>query len=363
MNYIFKENNNVLSSILQAAAKPELWDAALKTIAKACNAKSAIITLRSKHNCEVVISSEIENEFHTPFVAMLSEEHVENYVNNFRNKDVWSHQQVNNRPFAPILMSNKLPMCSLQKTDFWNWLEPQGINDTVVVQLGESKHYWTALNLYFDNNNAEDAKKKQQYIQNLLPDLKSAWQLTRDQLYNTAIKDQFIDHVEQHNEAIFLLDQDNLVVSYSKHVEPYIAEGMCKVCNRTKRLSVAQSIHKVDDTLSWLYDVFTQNTASLSNVILKTKTTSSIAATGEALGFHIVSIEKIRTTHPWEAPHLDEREKIAILSVAKTNKVSSVEGALNLKERQARSIWRTAVNKLGNIKKADLVHIYQKSLN
>lgn len=357
------ENGKSLSSLLlEAADDPNQWGIALAKIASTCGTIAGIITLRSIKDAKIVISSEIETEYHTPYVGGFPPEMVKIYVDQFRENDPWALVQSHTHPHVPTLMSDHLSISQFGKTEFGKWVSQDFFNDTLVVEIGRSKNYWTALNLYFMHQDATQARQIQSQLNTYLPDIRRAWSVSRKLQQSLVIEQKLLEHVQNHPDAIFLINAENRVQAISCSGARYLEKGIVQICERTKYLKLSSSIHCHANITSHVSVFKDEEGAGEGFIAELDHSFPSTIPTGEKLGLEVISIGTWveKQVLPWESPILTEREKLQVLIIAKNNSVEASADALNVGERRNRQIWRDVKKKLGGVTKAEIVALYQR---
>ncbi len=150
----------------------ELWQEVLHLIANLTGARKGIITLRDRSTAELVIPTDVRSDFSSPLLYEFTEQEVESYVSHFIQFDPWTEFEKLFHPTTPYALSKYLSQKSLKASQFWQWLEPQGISDTVVLDIGSNSSSWIAMNLYFS---ADDRGVKQKIL-NLTVDIQKTMQ-------------------------------------------------------------------------------------------------------------------------------------------------------------------------------------------
>jgi len=171
--------NNIESKILRVLNRTlddiEVWEDALKLLCDETGAKKAIITTRHIQSAEIVVSETIEQLNQSPLLYGLSNEEIESYVNEYHEDDIWTKVENERRPYAPYSLAQHLLIDELKKTRLWEWLEPQGISDTIVSEIFSSQTHWIALNVYYEYTDKKTRRKIFNFLNSFLPDMQRAW--------------------------------------------------------------------------------------------------------------------------------------------------------------------------------------------
>lgn len=340
------------------------WQDSLRNITRYCKATAAVITLRSRKDARVVVSAPMAEQYHSPVIYGIDQAAVEFYISNLACDDPWSDCQVLHHPHVPTLMSDRLPFEALEKTAFWPWIYEQGINDSVVAEIGFSQNYWTALNVYFWNEGPEMGAEIKRRATNFIPQLKLAWQLGREVEQARAMKAALTDEVARHPGILILLDEEDRVLCLSENAHNLVEEGVITITKRGSHLSFCHNLDRGDLAKDVNHATHEAVDAGCQYRVVSVRE-PLVLQTGETVGLRTVCIMRVGESDilPWERPKLDHRERILIRTIAETGRVLDAQSTLQLSERQTRNIWKKAQVKVGGLSKQDLSQIYRNALN
>lgn len=357
------DKTEIISSLYAAAEDPECWEAALRKIAEVCEAQAAIITLRSGKSARVVVSTDMERESLTPYVAGIEPRYVEEYVTKYRALDIWADVQSTRRPITPTLMSKHVNSATLEAAPFWGWLKAQNINDTVVVEIGNSRRFWTAFNVFFWNDGTCKQDRILRIVNSLLPELKRAWKLGRAAFQTDLIKTQLMDQVSKRQGIALLLDEENTMLSASNPAEKLIGEGAIAVSEHMRLIALPSNIALTGAAKTFAEIGTTDRYPQYDNYIacLESNEGGSLS-TGEFIGLRILAIVPnfAADVLPWEDPRLDPKTRSFLLEIASTGTIKQASKNFDITERYGRTLWRKGRESLG-ITKHDLIQIYKHS--
>ena len=209
--------NSLIPMIYEVVEDPDKWYEVLAAICNVTGASKAIMSLRDRMTAELVIPTGVENSFNSPMLYNFDEAHVQSFVETYAQFDPWTPIEKLCHPNRPYALSDYLPHKDLEASKFWEWLEPQGIGDTVVAEIGVTATEWIALNMYFPHD-APKVRDNVLYVLNeLLPLLKKVWrvgEIVRDRHLE---KDRFLHFLESYREGAILIRRDaTLVAANSK---------------------------------------------------------------------------------------------------------------------------------------------------
>ena len=352
----------LINKIYETIDNEASWKEVLEDIARAVGAVAAIITLRDLKTARVVITPQIETELQSPLIGSLKTKEVDHYVKHLRQTDPWAKEQSKTHPYIPTLMSTLLPISMLKVTDFWPWAQSQNFNDTIVMEIDKSQNNWTAFNLFFLNENKETEEKMMEFVKLIEPHLKRAWAAGRQRIRAEVLEKHLITGVEADDRVVVLLNPQGQVVAKSEPAVSELLSGIARVDPVSKRLSIVEDLEFEKD-IEHLLDIAKENKAAAKYYCLSPITGKfAELSSGELMGYSLLELKNKEDTHPipWEDPRLDQREKLAVLTVAKTNRIHLVGDALDVSERYGRKIFKRARYKLGGISKADLVLLWKE---
>lgn len=170
-----------LSQRLVSAIKdPQKWGDVLECIITITGAQAAIITLRHKDTCQIVNDVELEQKFHSPLVRGFSNEAIAYYLNTLRTIDPWAACQKQKYPYLPMQMSTVLSKDSIADSRFFDWLESEKIDDTIVFELDRMAGYWTAINLFTAKDDDASAENLMLFAKKNYSLIRSAWQTSQE---------------------------------------------------------------------------------------------------------------------------------------------------------------------------------------
>lgn len=343
-------NNSMTSLLLAAAEDWSHWNDVLIRLAATCGAKEAIITARANDNARVVISDRMENDFHTPFLGQLDSKVVEDYVTNFRDLDIWADQQSTERPYFPTVMSRKVTRRALERSALWTWLEPQGINDTVVVQIGRGRSAWTALNVFFKNTGLESEHRVLENMNRDLGDIRRAWKLTIMNAQLQAAQETLRQTVEESGQSLFLIDPKGTMTGSSKSAKEHMKQDLARVSPTEGKLSVSRGSVTLDN--GNLSDVVGFHDAPMAQVrysLRRFEAEDRAIQTGEDIGEMVLELAPIVApdTLQWQHPELTIRQKYVLRYLAEGGLLKDLAKELGVTPKRVGQIKQQAWQVIG----------------
>ena len=126
------------NAIFETVSDINKWHTVLELFIMATGAQKGIISLRSHLSAELVIPTDVRQELGSPLVSGFTEEEVYAYITHYSEYDPWTEFENRYPPNEAYALSRHVGLGQLKQGKFWEWLEPQGINDTIVFKIGDS---------------------------------------------------------------------------------------------------------------------------------------------------------------------------------------------------------------------------------
>jgi hypothetical protein len=167
--------NSLIPLIYEVVENPAKWYEVLEAVCRITGANKAILSLRDRMTAELVIPTGVEGNFSSPMLYNFDEAHVQSFVETYNQHDPWTTYEQRYHPNRPYALSSYLPHEELVKSKFWEWLNPQGIGDTVVAEIGMLPKQWVAFNLYFAHDDQVTRDRVLELMTELLPRLRKVW--------------------------------------------------------------------------------------------------------------------------------------------------------------------------------------------
>lgn len=231
------ENLELLNATLYKTIEDiNVWQDVLSLVCEISGADKGIIALRDQLTAEIVIPEVVEEELQSPLIFGFSQDEVESYIGYFWRYDPWTEIEKLYHPHTPYALSKHLGRAELVDSKFWEWLEPQSIDDTVVLELGSAPKYWTAMNLYYNKDSTSIREKILDVVTELEPKLQDIWrygQLVRAAKSPSRCLEYLL---EQKLHASFMIEQTGKVVTSNSKAKVFLSEENCLSVDLTNRL-------------------------------------------------------------------------------------------------------------------------------
>lgn len=164
----------LIDAIFGTITEVENWGAVIKSLLGLTGAAKGILALRANQTADFRVPSRV---LESPLIINFDQCFVESFVAYYVNCDPWTTIEVKHPPVRPYALSEYLPVECLRTLEFWSWLEPQGISDTIVVLIGETEGHWVGMNIFFDAS--DDAVRDAVFdvLGETLPIMRHAWRI------------------------------------------------------------------------------------------------------------------------------------------------------------------------------------------
>lgn len=352
------------------------WHDVLKAIIGATGASRGIITLRDRLTAELVVPKDIRQELASPLVYGFSEEEVYSYIEHYIHHDPWTEIENLYHPDEPYALSQYIDLKTLQASSFWKWLEPQGINDTVIIKIGDSSSkYWVAMNLYYDSGH----NKNQTSIINLLKKHKEtinrAWNNGRRARLGQLDSSYLIHFLELENKSILLINSHKEIIKTNKSAKKIIPSISIKPTPENKHLFLQNSPldYWINKSIEHLHKNASLDKNGIEETIITDKKFQlSLISTPESLLGNDNSIFILTITDQtikqaiWEHPELTKRERELVEILAKGGRVVDFQKHYKITKSTAHMHWQNVKSKL-NIKDRSEIHaqyeVFSKTSN
>lgn len=199
--------------VLEAAADNAKWHDVLREVMRMCGAIKGIITLRDLTTAQLHFPATAASELSAPLIIGIEPEHVASYFDRYAACDVWTPIERRYYPYVPYFMSDHISLAMLQRSEFWQWLEPQGIMDCLVAEIYRSPRHWVALNLHFDESVLGHQREIVERVQVLLRDLRTGWALSERLIGLDQGNMASREYLETWTTPCMTLDEDLVVTS------------------------------------------------------------------------------------------------------------------------------------------------------
>jgi len=358
------------NAIFATVSNIDQWQYVLELLVKATGASKGIITLRDRMTAELVIPNDVRQELASPLVYGFTEEQVHAYITEYIACDPWTEIENRYHPEEPYALSTHIDRQALKNSKFWEWLEPQGIDDTVIFKIGDSSaKYWVAMNLYY----AMDADRKTQIPRYLLENkniIQNAWKLgqkLRLGQHQSSYAEYFM---EQQTEPCFLLNSNSEVLQKNHRAEELLRSTASPFfISATKLLhpgdkQLKNRLHNVMDELQQTpfarHETPQQKIDYQNQCIQVCLIGKAQSLLGEDTALFLLLFHQTKEKYIiWEDPSLTQRERDLVEILAKGGRVVDFQNHYSLAKSTAHMHWQHVKEKLKVNDRSDIHAAYE----
>ena len=150
------------------------WGRVIEEVLNLTGAAKGILALRASRDANFRIPAKVLS---SPLIVNFDLAYVESFIEHYAALDPWTPVEEAHPPVDPYPLSRYVDAASLKASEFWEWLAPQGISDTVVVKIGETEGHWVGLNIFFDGMDVAVRDNVMALIEEVIPSLRRAWEI------------------------------------------------------------------------------------------------------------------------------------------------------------------------------------------
>ena len=360
-----KDLVNLQQTIYKTIEDIELWQEVLQLFCTLTGAEKGIITLRDRATAELVVPVDVESDLSSPLLYGFSYEEIGGYIEHYIAFDPWTEFEKLYHPNTPFALSKYVKYDKLVKTPFWEWLEPQGVNDTVVLDIGTSSPNWVAMNLYYDGQNPAIKRKILRYtakLQGMMQEVWSLGQKVRAAQLEPNRLGYFLD--QQPDPSVLLSPDGKVILANSKAEELFdapdtiVSTKNAQIVIQDKKLKKQYDdmFHqikelqgtKLNEQLSFIAGDF-----KLSLALIE-KAEDQIGADKAARLFTIKRLSKSLGCI-WETPGLTKRERQLVEFIANGGRVVDFSNSLSLSKSTSHFHWSNVKKKLKVTDRSEIV--------
>lgn len=359
----------VIEKLFDTIDTPENWRLALAALCEAVGAKKAIISLRQYPSAEIVVPSIVEEEHNSPLLFGFTEEEVGAFLTEYYDVDPWTPIEREKHPYTPYPLSRYLSDQTLQKSRFWDWLDAQGINDSMVAEVGFTEDNWAAINLYFHRDSREEAEAKTRILEAYLPWIPRIWKTGRELWLARLRINPELTLINALEQPALVLTQDMRLMGWNSAAADLGKEGLLRNLhlNEVPLLPVDLPVTrdpKLDVHLPTFQPEDGEITLPPHSAVLNPIRLAEHMS-GEQLGSLLLTLMP-NTEHlarqsraVWESPDLTEQESRLVRLYAHGAQVTDAMSDLKVSRTRVMQIWRSARKKLGIERKVQLQVIHE----
>lgn len=233
-------------ALYETISNIEKWERVLQLLCEETGAKKAILMLRDRLTAELYIPKNLYYEYVSPVIYGFSTEEVKSYITTYSEHDPWTEIENLFHPCNAMALSKHLSLKELMASKFWEWLAPQGISDTIVLDLGTSKDCWVGINLHYDSHNKHIRDKIIKTLNNKREIMTDIW-LSGKHHRMSSLDPQVIRYfVDQELDSAIVINSKNEIIHSNKKANTFLEE----------RVIVKEDINR---KLKFVDDVFLEN--------------------------------------------------------------------------------------------------------
>lgn len=211
-----REIEELQQAIYKTIDDIEYWQEVLRLLCEVTGASKGIISLRDSLTAELVIPTDVRQELSSPLLYGFSEMEIGSYVTHYIERDPWTPFEKLFHPSEPTSLAKFVDLKTLQNSEFWQWLEPQGITDTTVLEIGLSAPNWIALNLYYPTKTDTIKKKVLEYTSKLQGSMQDAWRIGQRLRASEQSPNRLGYFLERQPQAAFILSSIGEIILENK---------------------------------------------------------------------------------------------------------------------------------------------------
>lgn len=348
------DGQDLTQQMLRAVSDPSQWHDALGALCRVTGADRALIALRRRDSADIVIPETIAEQHNGPLIYGFTEDEVEAYLYQFSQIDPWTAIEKANHPYFPYALSKHISQGELRRTPFWNWLEPMGIDDSIVCEIGSRGDYWTSLNLYFGNTTPEKADRIKARLNDTLKTLRAVWESSREVQLARA-RETNLDRVfEKIGLPAMIVAADGTIRQISAAMAEIGPRALGETPKVGDRLALPQDLEVVTSSQDLPFRI--RNTArrtgfpgrAMLSPLDHGELSSGEPSTLSVLTLSEDKVEEHRDgTQLWEASSLTERERTLVRMLAEGSLLKDAAVLMGISRQRVMQLWKSARDKLG----------------
>lgn len=356
-----EERKKLKELLYSTITKMDAWHDVLAEICSITGAPKAMITLRDKLTAELFVTQDVNIELESPMLFGLTQREVESYIRDYYHLDPWTLIERKTHPYAPYTMSSFLPIEKLKKMPFWQWIETQNFNDSVVMELYSSRDSWVAINVFIDGYNDNVKTATLNLLSSIQHDLNFVWQQGLNIRASLAPPESLMYFLEQQEQAAILVDKYGKVIGKNNKSADLFTDNSVELSEKEQFIFIRDknllsefrnkiaslSLAKFNTTQAPSFNMI------ISNHILKCVLLGKgqdIVGTDTAL--RLITIENVddpikQALIPiWQAPSLTQREQQLVEVLAKGGRVVDFMTLYNVAKSTSHAHWTNTKRKL-----------------
>lgn len=337
--------------LFQTVLDDTKWHEALSRLCAYLGVPKALLSLRDQRSAQIVIPETVAATFQSPLIYGFDDAQVMAFLDTYATDDPWTAIERDQYPYYPYEMSRYLPKRDLQKTSFWNWLAPQGIDDCVVCEIGRSDTYWVALNLYFGGADPDEASGVIGRLRKVLPELRAAWETGRQFQIAKASSQSFAMVLSVMPNPAVMIDNGGKIVATNALYDDLLAGTTC-LTSVGAPICLPSDMPLLSPAGTESASVRRGQPAALGMQATVSACQSVELAGGERRDLTLVSIAALHSqpagSHDliWDRETLTDRERTLVRIVAQGHKFRQAQAEMGVSYPRIMQLWKSARNKL-----------------
>lgn len=362
-------------AIYQTIGDVERWRDVLCLIAEITGIRRGTVALREYETGDVVIPTEVWQTFDGPTLYGWKPEEIDRCINYYMQFDPWIEIERTHHPSKPYVLSQYQDTEQLKNSKFWEWLEPIGIGDGVVVEIGLSPPYWVSMNLFFADDDECAKQKSLSLLTEFQEIMKDAWRLGEIARASHLDEPHLVYFLNQQPEAGLLVDATGLVLLASDKAERWLedeaipvfrADGKIRFKSAGLQAKYQQALGCLEKPRNF-ESSFPEETIHEGNLCVSLALVSPTEDRyGADRGMRLVTLQiqsegDMEELLPvWENPILTKRERQLVKLLAEGGRVVDYMNQYGLTKSTAHFHWQNVKKKLDIKDRAEIVAKYQK---
>ncbi|MGI9408107.1 MAG: hypothetical protein ACR2O4_17150 [Hyphomicrobiaceae bacterium] len=198
------------------------WQDVLKALIETTGAAKGMLSVREAGTRGFVIAEPLTTTGCGPVQFGFSNEEIESYATRYVDFDPWTDIENLRRPVRPYALSAHLDENKLRSSRFWEWLEPQGVSESVVCEIASRQGYWIALNILFAADE-RITRRTLDTLTDLQPAFRKAWRLGEVYRETETLKRQQALFLEQYHRPCAMVRRDGSILAMNSEARQYFS--------------------------------------------------------------------------------------------------------------------------------------------
>jgi len=366
--------------VLEAVADPQRWAGVLQSLIDSTGALAGVIILRDCETAELLLPDKLDEVLSAPLIQGLSPDAVASYIDHYDALDPWTRIEQDRHPTPPYFMSDHLPVDELRQTEFWAWLEPQGISDALVAEVHATARNWVALNLHFGELTPGRKHTILQDLAPLLVRIREGWRLSQELVTLRSAVSASNGYLERWPMPCLSLDNEFTIMAANTHATSTLRDHVSLVRDVTPGAQLDEIAPGLEPAIRQLRDHASADDAPGQHVSLDsakpghfirlTRIAQARNLTGLCESIYFLHIgtssgpsNRESADRPiWENPALTKRQRAIVRWVAEGGEVPEFAQTQNIAAGTAYDHLLAARRKLDGLTARDIYAMHQAYL-